>query len=258
MATFRIKYDRIIDEDGTEFNSITPQQYSHFSSGILDLGSVDADAKITNALAAIFDLEGFTDFCNQIDPQLVVPEFLARFFDWLFDAIKAQFTKHATDENVTLWSGLPFFGKFTGDGALFLFDIESFPGPMGIGNSAVCLRNICNDYKKSFYPSLLSDFSKPPGRLRVGIARGHVLSIGEDKDFVGPCINMAARLQKVASLSFAMSRRGFDLNRHFGTNVGSKLIKKRFAIRGVGTAEPIYVIREEFDELSEEEKSLFS
>ena len=37
--------------------------------------------------------------------------------------------------------------------------------------------------------------SEPPPVLRCGLARGTVFSVGNRSDFVGSCINMAARLQ---------------------------------------------------------------
>jgi len=155
-------------------------------------------------------LEGFTDFCNQIDPQLVIPEFLDCFLSWLFQKIEESFTESIDKEVVTIWGSLPFFGKFTGDGALFLWDTDLSMGQSGIGNITISLRHICEQYQTEFHPKISKEIAKVPKKLRVGIARGQVLSIGDNNDFVGPCINMASRLQKLGSLSFAISRRGFN------------------------------------------------
>ena len=91
----------------------------------------------------------------------------------------------------------------------------------------------------------------------MGIARGQVLSVGDGNDFVGPCINMAARLQKLGSMSFAISRRGFDPKECF-TNIQKQLVLKKLPIRGVGEDEPVLLRKKEFAALSDEEKVLFS
>lgn len=154
-----------------------------------------------------------------------------------------------------MWGSLPFFGKFTGDGVLFLWDTD-LSTQTGIGNIAISLQEICEDYTNQLVPKLDREMTKVPERLRVGIARGQILSIGEDKDFVGPCINMAARLHKLASLSFAVSRRGFD-PREYLPGMKDDLLIKRIPVRGVGTSEPVIVLKEEFEGLSHEEKEMF-
>jgi len=82
------------------------------------------------------------------------------------------------------------------------------------------------------------------------------MSVGEGKDFVGPCINMAARLQKLGSLSFVVSRRGIDPDKCFPQKKEGFVIKK-IHIRGIGTEEPVIVLKEEFDSLTKEERALF-
>jgi len=210
MGTLRLKYKKKNVGDKWSFNTIKIKDFSKFSTSILGLGDIRKDAKSTNALAAVFDLEGFTDFCNQIDPQLVIPEFLDCFLSWLFQKIEESFTESIDKEVVTIWGSLPFFGKFTGDGALFLWDTDLSMGQSGIGNITISLRHICEQYQTEFHPKISKEIAKVPKKLRVGIARGQVLSIGDNNDFVGPCINMASRLQKLGSLSFAISRRGFN------------------------------------------------
>ncbi|MBW2646947.1 MAG: hypothetical protein JRE23_12400 [Deltaproteobacteria bacterium] len=261
MGTLKLKYKRVsvTEEYGqlSSLNTLIPKEFKQFNAALLGLGELKKEATVTNALAAVFDLEGFTDFCSQIDPQLVVPEFLSDFMAWLFESISAKFTEKQTKEVVRIWGSLPFFGKFTGDGVLFLWDTDLSGGVTGIGHIAWNLKDICEQYSDDLQPRLTDSLAKTPNRLRVGIARGQVLSVGDGNDFVGPCINMAARLQKLGSLSFAVSRRGFDPKICFK---GRKkhLVLKKLPIRGVGEDEPVLLLKKEFDALSDEEKAKFS
>lgn len=260
MGTLKLNYKRgtVKEKDGKSYghNTLLPGEFAQFNVGLLDLGSLGKDSTVTNTLAAVFDLDGFTDFCSQIDPHLVIPEFLTHFLDWLFESIRKHFTKEETKDMVQLWGSLPFFGKFTGDGVLFLWNTDLSGGATGIGNIVLQLRIICSDYLTELYPILSKNLSKVPKRLRVGIARGQVMSVGENKDFVGPCINMAARLQKLGSLSFAVSRKGFDPDECFPSWKNAFVIKK-IHIRGIGEEEPVILLAQEYNALNKKEKALF-
>ena len=65
--------------------------------------------------------------------------------------------------------------------------------------------DICEDYDTFYKDYLLKNYVEPPNKLRCGIARGNVFPIGNGCNFVGPCINISARLQKFKGLSFAFS-----------------------------------------------------
>ena len=84
-----------------------------------------------------------------------------------------------------------------------------------------------------------------------------VISIGNGEDYVGPCINIASRLQKLSSLTFCVSRRGFDLEKYMPEETAVKYALKSVALRGIGEDELVWVRKEEFEELSAEEKKLF-
>jgi hypothetical protein len=102
-----------------------------------------------------------------------------------------------------------------------------------------------------------TNYVEPPSKLRCGIARGSVFPIGNGLDFVGPCINISTRLQKMSDLSFAFSARGVDLN-VFHPSYHEVFVKKQVAIRGIGDNELIYISREEFDKLPKDLKGNFS
>src|SRR5437867_10260092 len=63
------------------YNSLTKKNYDSFTSSILGLGDISQEGEYIQSLAAFYDLEGFTQFGNQIDSHLVIPEFLQRFID---------------------------------------------------------------------------------------------------------------------------------------------------------------------------------
>jgi hypothetical protein len=233
----------------------TPKRnFGKFNASLLGLGDISCDVRCFEAIAAIFDLKGFTSFCDQRDPHLEVPQYLNNFLDWLFKRIAKESLKQQDENRSVLWYPHPFFAKFLGDGVLFLWDAGHL-NPDGRLNIVQAFDVICSDYEKDFLPACRGKFTNPPPKLRCGIAKGQVTSIGAEKDFVGLCINIASRLQKLpqGGLSFAFTKKGFDLERsdaEYGRNF--KLIK--IPIRGVGKEELVYVLEEEFNALPEDEK----
>jgi hypothetical protein len=252
MGTFKQKYQKI-EMGEYDYHVLTRAEFDKFNTSILELGDVSQDGKYFEALAAIFDLEGFTSFCNQIDPHLVIPEYLNGFLDWLFRELSIEFKYKQDNKNTSLWAQLPFFAKFLGDGVLFLWSTEELDQG-DLGNVVISLRSICSKYSSNFLPPIRKTVSKPPKRLRCGIARGQIISIGDQKDFVGPCINVASRLQKIGQFSFAFSKRGFKLEKCFDESYQKQFLLIKESIRGVGDEELLYVNKAEFDGLSEEEQ----
>ena len=247
------------DSSGSEDTwLLSSKAFNTFGSDLIGLGKLDVPSQQTEALCAIFDLAGFTRFCTQVDPHLAIPEFLSRFVDWLFVAIRDSCTERVeSDGRVRLLVPLPFFAKFMGDGILFLWDVE------GIPNRAVCqipvlMLAVLERYQEEFLPLAQRPWDEPPSPLRCGVARGRVSSVGDGKDFVGPCINIAARLQKLTSHTFSFSRRGFDAERYLSNE---QLVRFRLfvtPIRGIGPRERVFVLADEYSRLSEDEQKMFS
>ncbi len=242
---------------GFALNSLSLEDFDKFNPDVLGLGDITNDGKYTNALSVFLDLEGFTDFCNQVDSHLVIPEFLTKYLKWIFDSIADRFTEGIYKNHVKIWGSLPFYAKFLGDGILFLWDTDNSGGMVGLQNIILHLKELTDNYVNKFLPSMKKQVSKPPKRLRCGISRGQIISVGDSEDYVGSCINMAARLQKVSHLSFAVSRRGFNFSRYNTHDIAKLLILKKFPIRGIGTDELIYIRKDEFKTLSKKEKELF-
>lgn len=268
MQEFKINYKYKNDlKNGIviEFDS----NLKNFNSELLNIGNLKNPSKPVEVLAVILDLEGFTTFTRQVDPKLAIPSFVSEFFDWLFDRIKKEM--YASEKKKTLWAELPFFCKFLGDGVLFLWKIDtdkiaaideslSSDELTKMTQELICnivatLYEICESYS-TFLKERELNYVDPPTRLRCGIARGDAFPLGTDKDFVGPCINIASRLQKFNDLSFCVSARGIDYN-HFGKGYKDHFLKKKVSIRGIGDNEIIYLRVDEYSKLSRELKKLF-
>ncbi len=232
------------------------EEFEKFNPRVLGLGDISLASNEVEALVAVFDLSGFTNFCRQVDPHLAVPEYLSRFLDWLFEEIKKESVEKSYKEGKALWNELPFMAKFLGDGVLFLWNARNMNG-IEICNIVIALKIICDDYANDFYPQIRTQVVASPYILRCGIARGKVYSVGNGEDYVGPCINIAARLQKLSHLTFCLPRRGFDIDTYMHKTKRPNFVEKCVTIRGIGENELVWVLQEEFDSLPEEEKALF-
>ncbi|MFC1462533.1 hypothetical protein ACFLQU_02900 [Verrucomicrobiota bacterium] len=84
MGRIDLNYGICNMEGGYKHLSLSPPEFQRFNPDMLELGDMSKQGTPIDALAAIVDLEGFTAFCNQIDPHLVVPDFLRRLMQWLF------------------------------------------------------------------------------------------------------------------------------------------------------------------------------
>lgn len=263
------RYTYTMDGEHGILVRVNPEALAAFGPDLLQLGDVRTPSRPVDVLAVVFDLEGFTHFTRQIDPQLTVPAFLSSFLQWLFDAVRAQLVQR--EASSTLWAELPFFSKFMGDGVLFLWriDLDQIVGmdrrlsserlqasvQEFVCNIIASMLEVARAYQ-TFLGEIGARYVDPPRRLRCGIARGTVIPIGAGTDFVGPCINIASRLQKLHRLSFACSARGIE-REGFNPNYGSEFHKLRTEIRGIGERELVYVLRREFDALPETERDAF-
>ena len=227
-----------------------------FSPAILGLGDVSVPAREVEAIAAIFDLVGFTRFCTQVDPQLAVPKFLSQFLDWLFDKIKTGLTAKNYGDKRELWAELPILAKFLGDGVLFLWNTKGMSENL-ICNMVTTLYGICYAYKRQFYPKISMAVDKPPAALKCGMARGRVFSVGNGKDYVGHCINTASRLQGLGLITFCFPHRGFNIREHMPEQYREKFTAKSITIRGIGENEVVWLLKEEYNKLPEKARGMF-
>lgn len=263
MPVRNLRYVDKSTGDGVHI-AVSGADFNIFGSELLGLGDIQRQSsgkERFNALAAIYDLEGFTSFCDHRDPHLAVPDFLDKFLSWLFQELKDEFQKKSFGKQVLLWGYLPVFAKFMGDGVLFLWKMpkdDRHGGGLAIGNIVVRLQRISKSYRTKFLPTISDDFSDPPKTLRCGGAFGNVVSIGNNMDYVGACINLASRLQKLGGLSFAFARNGCDPKHCFRGEWTDTYITKRIRVRGFGKPELILVDKSEFEALSAKSKKDFA
>lgn len=256
MAKFKtVPTDYIeIKDNNEDLILIKKEKFESFNETILGLGKIDTKSNQVNALSAIFDLEGFTNFCKQMDPQLAVPEYLSEFLRWLFEQIRMELMDKSYPEGYSYYSDFPFLSKYMGDGVLFIWDTENL-SDHGILNIVLSMHNICMKYEKVFYKKISKKIGSPPTKLRCGISRGAIYSVGDGNDYVGPCINMSARLQKLNSLTFCFSRKG--LNPEINPTVNELMVVKKTDIRGIGAKELVCILKREYLKLSKEDKAKF-
>jgi hypothetical protein len=242
--------------DGRNDMLVKKEKWEKFNSSILGLGDVGAKSEVTAAIAAVFDLEGFTQFCKQIDPHLAVPVFLEHFLNWFFEKIKEE-TKHKEQENgIATYHDLPILTKFLGDGILVIWDTKNMP-PIAQANIITSCSQICAKYLKEFYPKIKSKVTDAPKRIRCGVAKGNIFSVGNGEDYVGPCINFASRLQKLPGLLFAFSDRGFKVEENWAEQDLPKWVVKKVQIRGIGESELVYIRKHEYTALSAEDAKFY-
>ena len=259
MGNINIELEETVVQEGGKdyaYDVYSGDALKKFNPIVLGLGNIGQKSRRSDVIAAVFDLEGFTNFCSQVDPHLSLPRFLKEFLDWLFQIIKSKFEEKRFGEKVLLYTDLPFFAKFMGDGVLFLWNTENMD-MRKICNVAIIAENICDEYRQVFALQAKKYLSNMPKRLRCGLARGQVCSVGNGEDYVGPCINIASRLQKLSDVVICCSQRGIDFEEGMAKKAKEVYITKSVSIRGVGSDERVMIRKWEFEKLKEKEKAIF-
>lgn len=248
-----------ITERGNDwrFKYYTNKQLENFNPKILELGDIKTKSNQVPAIVAIYDLSGFTNFCNQRDPQLCVPEFLSDFLEWLFKDIKREFSKRKENNGRIYWTDLPFFAKFMGDGVLFLWDAAGMQDVF-MCNILISLRSIGINYAMEFVEKVKDRYKAVPEEMRCAVTCGAVYSVGNGKDYVGPCINLASRLLKYSNINFSFSRTGFNFEIGMVKVTRKNYIVKSAAIRGMGEKELVGIHAEDFENLGDKARKLYS
>lgn len=246
-----------IHKGGKDINVLSDDALARFDSSMLGLGDISKASKTIQAVAAVFDLQGFTYFCSQIEPQFAVPIFLQRFLSWLIDELKQESIEAEYPDGVKVSHPLPFFVKFMGDGLLVLWNTEKMRQKT-LQNLVLHVSQICAKYREVVVPELKKMVSDPPSRLRCGIARGIVLSVGDSADYVGTCINMASRLQKLPGVTVVFNRRGFILE---GPEANARVLE-RFVIRntgipGIGEGELLGMLKSDLADMTPDQAKLY-
>jgi len=156
---------------------------------------------------------------------------------------------------------LPNFVKFTGDGVLLIWDLRDHNyldlDYIHIRKIIETLRQVCQAYHWPYFKKIAGRFANYPEGLRCSITQGQVVSLGQGKEYVGQCINLASRLVKNRRLSFVIAQNGIDLEKDMNLgNPREAIVTKKLNIDGIGY-EIIYILEKEFADLSPEEQEKF-
>ena len=81
---------RVVKYRGKKRHAISKAAFDSFNIKVLGLGDVSAPSEPTDAIAAVFDFGGFTNFCKQIEPHLSVPFYLNAFLTWLMRQLREE------------------------------------------------------------------------------------------------------------------------------------------------------------------------
>lgn len=141
------------------------------------------------AITAIIDLEGFTTFCTHPDNHSNLPGFLNFVFERLGDSLSV-----AGLENVCTHM------KFLGDGALLIWSTENCDTKALGKKITLALHNLFRTFPDDIL-EVADDLGvySVPRRIRIGITQGEIIelrsNINNENEYVGFCINLAARLQ---------------------------------------------------------------
>jgi adenylate cyclase len=173
------------------------------------------------------DMRGFTRLADRLPPQTLV-DMLNRYFDCQLPAI----TKHGGEVL-----------KFMGDGLLAIFPIAS-----GGGNA----REVCHSALAAAHEARAASASSNPieGGVRFGLALhvGEVLygniGSGNRLDFtcIGPAVNLAARIEKLASELGRTILASDEFARHCSSQF---LPVGEFELRGFGIARAVSGLADE-------------
>lgn len=170
-----------------------------------------------NAIALIFDLQGFSNFFNQPDVHEYVPNYL----NTVIGAVESTFFGGDAfwlqkPSKTAPLSVLPVHRKFMGDGVLYVW--VSRPNSDSFSNSFLgSLSNRLWNLKRNFEKVNRACADKVPvfelpTRIRFGLARGTAYELSTEgttnREYIGFCINLASRLQSYCpDLGFIASAR---------------------------------------------------
>lgn len=213
-----------------------------------------------NALALIYDLEGFSKFFNQPDVQDYVPVFLNHVSQAMGVCLFGGDCYWAK-KKVEVYKPLVLrvvHEKFMGDGALYI--IAPGAGATDLNPStlqALCNRlwNLKRTFEKVVRKSLeLVPVAELPRRIRFGVSRGAVYELRRPnttaREYIGFCINLASRLQSYCpDLGFIASARLMIPDKELIENGYRKTVATK--LRGF-PSEIVIVDTVEYDSLPDE------
>jgi class 3 adenylate cyclase len=218
-------------------------------------------AKTQHALAASFDLSGFSPFCLHPNAHAYLACYIANLFD-LLESSFAEIPALQTTPSKPAQAPLPTLSKYTGDGALLLWVADTAAEFTSAYSTSIvlalrrfqqCLPARVATWEKEWHTNSL------PCRARVGIAAGPVQRlkrqvdtlIPETMDYAGYPINLAVRLQDHCP------EVGFMIHQPVQPQLDGLLAMRAVKPKGA-LDEPVYVFAEDYQHLSQKDELLAS
>jgi class 3 adenylate cyclase len=160
-----------------------------------------AERPFTGA-ALVFDLEGFTEFCQIPQVEQFLPRLLNRTFEHIAENFPQPKGRRKRGNDLSLHGVAPVHCKFLGDGGLVIWRL-----PTNTQRSQAFLKKLLHvlHLARDGYPTVRQALQEEvgidelPTQLRFGLAVGTILPLRVEKtkrlQFVGFPINLASRLQ---------------------------------------------------------------
>jgi class 3 adenylate cyclase len=206
---------------------------------------------VQHAIAASFDLSGFSLFCRRPDAHAYLNRFLSALFKDFDNSFKDGFRDFFKDTSKLIQVPRPDMAKYTGDGALLIWARNT-----GADFSADFCTNVVAALRlfQQSLPAKVAQWEREwratdlPKAARFGIATGpvHPLTQGVTTfnavavDYAGYCINLAVRLQDHCP---AVS---FIIHQPLRPQIPGLIPLKALKMKG-SLDEPVFVFAEDFD-----------
>jgi class 3 adenylate cyclase len=210
-------------------------------------------AKMRHAIAASFDMSGFSSFCNRPNSHAYLNRYMAALFD-LFDVAFEDFWRDLfKDTSRLIQVPRPDFCKYTGDGALLLWVREK--GEDFSNDFCTSVVAALRNFQRQL-PQIVAGWerewraSELPKIARFGISTGPVQPLvtaerltfmdpGEVIDYAGHCINLAVRLQDHCPAV------GFIVHEPVHPQLEGLAIMRALKMKGA-LDEPVYIFQEDY------------
>jgi class 3 adenylate cyclase len=210
---------------------------------------------ILHAVAASFDMSGFSAFCRRPDAHAYLTRYLAHLFEAFDHAFEDYWRDFFKNTSGLIQVPRPDFLKYTGDGAILLWVRAA--GDEFSNHLCTSLVAALRHFQQQL-PEKVAAWERQwrmsglPSRARFGIATGPVQPLAGDKgtffedpaDYAGYCINLAVRLQDhCPELGFIVHG---PLNPELDGLVQAKALKMKGSLD-----EPVFVFAEDFKRASD-------
>lgn len=207
---------------------------------------------LVRIIAAVLDLEGFTNFFNKASPNqsIIVASYVNGFLSWLNYRLGLEGKRLPR----------PRLSKFLGDGVLYVWETEEGKTEQ----TALDLMNFCwnitrgaDRYEISFLRQFVHQLGKKwrceyPKHLRASLATGFAVKYTQQNhpaEYVSECINIASRLCGFHSELYFVAHS--DLFLADEIKAAANYVEKRTNIDGIDNPIAVFIDKDDFDSLTD-------